>query len=191
MRVGPILTLVLVAGTISALWWLETLRERDRPAPADPAEYHAPEAYFEQFIATGWRGDGTPRHVLSGERMERFTDDKTSEIQAPRLRYHMVTRPSWYIASDHGRVDADGDRIDLRDRVVALRNPTPPDPLVMRTETLTVFLDAGRGETDAPVDVVSAGTRVHSTGMTALFDTGRIDLHNDVRGQHDPTIDAQ
>lgn len=185
MRVGPILAIAAVAATLSALWWLETLRETERAETADPGAVHAPEAYFDRFVARGWQNDGGPRHALRGERMERYSDDESSLVTAPRLHYRPRAQPPWYAASDTGRIDGSGDRVELIDRVAALRNPMPPNPLVMRTARLRVSLADGRAETDDRVHVVSAGTRVHSIGMTARFDDGRIDLHDDVRARHE------
>lgn len=188
MRVGPIITVILSALVLSSLWWLETLRDRERPDQADPDTHHAAEAYFDDFSARAWDRDGGPRHTMRGRRMERFSDDETSHIEEPRVHYHQPAGTPWYLAASNGQVDGTGDRVDLEERVVAMRNPNIPNPMVARTRALTVFLDEGRATTDDPVRVVSSGSRLHSIGMTAFFDTGIVELHNDVRGRHDPAI---
>lgn len=186
MRVGPILTLVLIALAASALWWLETLRETESVATADPAEHRAPEAYFDHFRARAWAGDGLPGHVTSGTRMTRYTDDASSEIDAPRVFYRDPAGPPWYVVSERGHVDAAGDRIDLVGSVVATRGVDAPDPLILRTDSLEILLAEGRANTTDPVDVFTSGSRVHSVGMTATFDSGLVELHSNVRGHHDP-----
>jgi len=188
MRIGPVLAVVLVALAASALWWLETLRQPTAIDVADPAEYHAPETYFDHFEARAWDTPGPPRHVVSGIRMVRFTDDGSSDIDAPRVFYRDPQGPPWYAVSDTGHVDGSGERIDLRERVVATRAPDSPDPLILRTDTLHIDLATGHARTGDPVDVVTTGSRVHSVGMTATFDTGLVELHSDVRGRHDPAI---
>lgn len=185
MRPGPIISLLLIVAVASALWWLDTLRREESVEVADPAARHAPAAYFEHFRARAYDGEGPPRHTITGQRMTRYTDDRSSEIDAPTLFYRDPAGPPWYVVSDRGQLSGDGDRLDLEGRVVATRSPDSPDLLVMRTPWLTVLTDAGRAETEAEVDVVATGSRVHSTGMTALFETGLVELHHDVRGRHD------
>lgn len=186
MRTGPVVALLLIALAASALWWLETFRRGESVATADPAERHAPEAYFEHFRARAWTQAGLPLHITHGERMTRFTDDASSDIDQPEIYYRDPAGPPWYVVSERGRVDASGDRIDLVGRVVATRGVDAPDPLILRTDALQILLAAGRATTDDPVDVFTAGSRVHSVGMTATFDSGLVELHSNVRGRHDP-----
>lgn len=188
MRVGPLLALVLIAVAASALWWLETLRHTETVDAVDPSARHAPETYFDHFVARAWDAGGPPRHRISGVRMTRFTDDGSSDVEAPRVFYRDPLGPPWYVVGDEGWIDARGNRVDLSGRVVATRGPDTTDPLVLRTDSLRVLLDAGTAETADPVDVVTTGARVHSVGMTASFDTGLVELHSNVRGRHDPAI---
>lgn len=186
MRIGPIITLLLITLAASALWWLETLRHTEPVVTADPAERHAPEAYFVHFRARAWAAEGLPRHVTHGERMTRFTDDRSNEVEQPEIHYRDPVGPPWYVVSERGRVDADGDRIDLTGNVVATRGVDAPDPLILHTNALQIRLGTGRATTDDPVDVFTTGSRVHSVGMTATFDSGLVELHSNVRGHHDP-----
>ncbi len=188
MRIGPLLSLLFIAAAASALWWLETLRDPDPREVADPAEARAPAAYFEAFRASAWDGDGPPRHVIRGERMTQFTAGGESDIERPEIHYRDPHGPVWLVVSDHGRVDAAGEHIELRGRVVATREPHAPEPLVLRTPSLAVLLAAGRAETSDAVDVVSAGTRLQAQGVTATFETGLVELHHHVRGQYEPAV---
>lgn len=187
-RIGPIISLALVVAVASALWWLDTLRREAPVETADPAARHAPEIYFAEFRVHAYDAVGAPRHVLTGDRMTRYTDDESSEIDRPTLFFRDPVGPPWYVVSRRGTLDAEGDRLELTGRVVATRSPDSPDLLVMRTPRLTVLTAAGRAETAAEVDIVGTGSRVHSTGMTATFETGLVELHEDVRGRHDSAI---
>jgi len=186
MRIGPLLSLVLIVAVASALWWLQILRGEQPMDTADPTRLHAPETYFEAFTARVYDREGPPRHTLAGTRMTRYTDDSTSEIEAPRLHYRDPDGPPWYLVSAVGRIGPDNERIDLEGRVVATRDPASLDLLVMRTERLTVFTADSRAETDAAVEVVDTGSRVRAIGMTARLVTGLIELHQEVRARHEP-----
>ena len=187
MRIGPLLSLVAIAAVASALWWLETLREREPRDAADPAEARAPEAYFDHFRALAWDAEGAARHDIRGRRMTRFTADGDSEVEAPEIRYRDPHGPPWLVVGDRARVDAAVEHVELRGRVVATRDPEAPHPLFLRTEALAVDLAASRAHAPGAVAVLTTGSRLHAEGATAALDTGVVELHQQVRGRHDPT----
>ena len=189
MRIlGRLGIIVLVIAAASALWWLDTLRER-RPAPeADPQARHEPDYYFNDFRLRAHERMGPPRYVLEGERLVHYADDGTAEVTEPRVRYGGNGDAPWRVRGRRGILSPDGKVVRLEEDVLMRREPTERPPVMLRTAHMTVSTEAGRAETTAPVTVVSPGRRVAATGMTVLFGPGLIQLHEDVRGYYDPAV---
>lgn len=176
---------VLVIAAASAIWWLDALRER-QPAPtAKPKERHEPDYYFEDFALRAHQTEGEPRYVLHGERLVHFADDDTSEVTEPRLRYDRPEDDPWHVSGRRGVVNPRGDVVDLYEDVV-MENRGGQQPMRLHTSRMTVYTEAGRAQTDRPVTMTSPGSRVDAVGMTAWFESDLVELHEDVRGRHDP-----
>lgn len=189
MRIlGRLGLIVLVVVAASALWWLDTLRERQPVPQADPAQRHEPDYYFTDFRLRAHERSGPPRYVIEGERLVQYADDGTAEVTEPRLFYGGNGDPPWRIRSRRGILSPGGDMVELREDVLMRRQATERPPLALRTSRMTVFTEAGRAETDRPVTVVSPGERIAAVGMTMRFGPGIIEFHQDVRGHYDPAI---
>ncbi len=184
-RLALVLLLVVAA---SALWWLDTLRERQPVQQADPEQRHEPDYYFTDFRLRAHERSGAPRYVIEGERLVHYADDGTAEVSEPRVFYRGGGGPPWRARSRHGILGPDGDEVELYEDVLMRRQATERAPLALRTTRMTVFTEAGRAETDRPVTIVSPGQRIAAVGMTARFESGLIEFHQDVRGQYDPSI---
>lgn len=189
MRILARLGLIaLVIAAASALWWLDTLREREPEPVVDPEARHEPDYYFDEFRLRAHERTGPPRYVLEGERLVHFADDGTAEVTQPRLTYGVGEASPWRVTGRRGVLGPDGDVVDLYQDVVMQREPGDRPPVTLRTSHATVYTAAGRAETERPVTVVSPGWRVRAIGMTARFNAGLIELHQEARGRYDPTI---
>lgn len=180
----------LVITAVVALWWLDAAREASEVETADAGERHEPDYYFDDFRLRAHGGAGGPGYVLEGRRLLHYADDGSAEVTAPRLRYRPADGDPWRARGNTGVLAAAGDRLDIDGDVVLVRDPPAGGPTVMETAHLTVFTEAGRAETDRPVEATGTGWRATATGLTALFGPGRIELHSNVRMRHDP-VDAE
>ena len=181
--------LVIVAG--SAIWWVDTLREGDEQRAEPGAPAHEPDYYFTDFRLRTHEAAGLPRYVLRGTRLVHYADDGSATVTAPDLYYRPDTSPPWTMTSETGRLAPSGDRVDMEGNVVMNRQPRDVPPLTLRTSRMTIYTDAGRAETSAPVTVTQPGRRMAAVGATARFGPGLIDLHSDVRGRYEPTSTIQ
>ncbi|MEX2575024.1 MAG: LPS export ABC transporter periplasmic protein LptC [Halofilum sp. (in: g-proteobacteria)] len=180
--------IVLLVAAVSAMWWLDTLRDPDPVDEAPPEARHEPDFYFNDFRLRAHERSGPPGYVIEGERLVHYADDDTAEMTEPRLRLDSGDGAPWRVRSRLGTLSPDGDVLELREDVFMRRDAAARPPLVLRTTRMTVFTEAQRAETDQPVTIVSPGQRIAAVGMTARFATGQIEFHRDVRGDYDPTI---
>lgn len=185
MPIRMIGVIALVAIAAATVWWLDSLRQAERPDPVPPAARHEPEHYFDDFRLRSYEVPGTPVSILHGLRMVRFADDETSEITEPDLDYHDPAGPPWHVTGDRGTLDADGDRLDLEGDVQVTRFDPGEKPILLVTPVLTVFIGPGIAETDAPVDITGPGWTGTAVGMTARLNEGQVDFHHDFRGRHE------
>ena len=183
-----LLFLVLAAIAGITFWWLDTLREVDIAGDGAARPRHEPEHYFERFRVRAHDDAGEPRYVLEGSRLVQYADDRSAEITEPRLRHVRPDQAPWRVRSAQGRIGPAGNRIELAGNVVLRREPAGDPPLVIETARMTVLTDAARADTDRPVTARQPGMRIAATGMTAWFDSGRVELHADVRGVYDPAL---
>lgn len=182
---------VLFLAAASTLWWLDTVREPE-PEPAPRVEMERlPDYYFTGFRIERYQGDGLPRQILHGERLDHFADTDTADIMQPHVDYRPAGAPRWRIRGDRGTLDRPGDLLVL-DGAVRLHRPpaTGVDEATLLTPHLRYDMAAEVARTEQSVRMLSPGTRVDAVGMTAWLESERVELHHDVHVRHDPDLAA-
>jgi lipopolysaccharide export system protein LptC len=179
-----VIALILAAG--SGLYWVDTLRRAGPEPEAGGAPPHEPDAYFVDFTMRRFEQAGGPTYRLSGERLMRFADDRTTLVERPDLDYRPVDAAPWRATAARARTDPDSERVDLIDDVVLRQLPANAAPMSIRTSRLTVLTEAGRAETDRPITAEGREWRIDATGMTAWFDRDLVELHHEVNGRYEP-----
>jgi LPS export ABC transporter protein LptC len=182
---------VLFLAAASALWWMDTVREPElEPEPRVETE-QLPDYYFTDFRSERYRGDGPPRQILTGERLDHFAADDTADVLQPRVDYRPAGAPQWYISGDRGMLARRTDTLDL-DGAVRLYRPPATDvrEATLLTPHLRYDMTAEIAHTERPVRMLSPGTRIDAVGMTAWLESERVELHHDVHTRHDPALAA-
>lgn len=182
---------VLFLAAASTLWWLDTVREPEpEPKPRVDAE-RLPDYYFTDFRIERYLGDGPPRQVLRGERLDHFPDTDVAAIVQPDVDYRPLAAPQWQIRGDHGTLHQLKDTLELEGAVRLHRPPTAGvHEATLLTPYLRYDLTAEIALTEEPVRMLAPGSRIDAVGMTAWLERGRVELHRDVRARHDPALAA-
>lgn len=182
---------LLFLAAASALWWLDTVgRPEPERAPGVAAE-RLPDYYLTGFRIHRYQGSGAPRQTLTGSRLDHFPGTDTADVTGPRVDYRPAGAPAWRMRAEHGTLAQRTDLLEL-DGDVRLHRPATADSseLLLLTPQLTYDLNAEIAHTERPVRLLSPGSRLDATGMTARLAEQRVQFHHDVRARHDPALAA-
>jgi len=160
-------TVLTVAAAIS--WWLArqpgSIPQASRPSGPRTIDY-----YVAGFDVTRMTEAGRPAHRLRAQNLRHFTDDDTSELQAPHLTVYQDETPPWEVDAEKGWVSADGSLVLLSGEVLIERAGNAENrPVRMITRELRVQPQQDYAETDEKVRVESDADWVDAVGMQAWF----------------------
>lgn len=129
-----------LAGIASASWWLS--REAAISPVQKPAAPHEPDYIVEHFTATVMNEAGRPRYRLSAERLVRFADDGSHELEKPYLVQYGAGAPT-HTRAARGWMPADRSVIDMRGAVRMARGQDPKGGAggEIRADTMRLRLD--------------------------------------------------
>jgi lipopolysaccharide export system protein LptC len=176
--------LILVAMLAALTFWLERLVQA--PAPLrDGSTRHDPDYMVENFVAVRMGPDGLRLHQLEANRMVHYPDDDTTELEAPHLLKYDNEKVALSITSKRAHVSNEGETVDFRDDVRAVRSATPTQSeMVLTTDHLHVVPDDNYARTDSPVTIVDANTKVTAVGLELIDKAKVVKLLSNVRGSY-------
>jgi lipopolysaccharide export system protein LptC len=134
------LAVAALAGLAGASWWLS--REATLPAVSRPVARHEPDYIVERFTATVMDETGRPRYRLSAERLVRFADDGSHELEKPHLVQYGNGVPT-HTRAARGWMPADRSVIEMRGSVRMARGQDPKGGAggEIRADTMRIRLD--------------------------------------------------
>ena len=172
---------------IALLSWLLADRISPKPQTSSLENSHRPDSFSGNFTKTVMNEDGIPKHKLSAESMLHYNDDKSTELEKPKLVFFDSDQPPWTIRSDTGHVTSDGKKILLGGNVFISRPAMPGVlPVNIVTTNLTVEPKISYAETDEFAELTSYSNRISGTGLQVHFgQTKRVTLLSNVRGKYE------
>jgi lipopolysaccharide export system protein LptC len=181
------ITLVLAVTTVTATaFWLSRDAEHRLESLLTPSGL-TPELFMEEFTSLVTGPDGAPRYRLSGERMEQYQHDRSSQVQAPVMIIHRADGADWTVISEQGWVSPEGDEVHLLGEVHMARPEAADHPAVdIHTRDVIVWPETRRADTDAHVAVRSPLYRVDGIGMRADLTTSIVELLHEADGTYFP-----
>lgn len=147
---------------------------------------HRPDSFSEDFIKTVMNPDGTPKHQLSADSMLHYDDDKSTELEKPKLIFFDDDQPPWTIQSDTGYASSDGKTVFLGGNVLISRLAVlGVHPVNIVTKDLTIHPKISYAETDKYAELISNSNRIAGTGLQVYFGlTKKVTLLSNVRGKY-------
>ena len=112
----PLLVMLLLA--MLTLWLVRTIAPSNAPAPAIN---HDPDYVVDKLSLLRLSVEGTPRYLLTADKMVHFPNDDSSHLERPTLRQLQPDKPELRFSAARGIVTAGGDVVHLRDDVEILR----------------------------------------------------------------------
>ncbi|NOX76333.1 MAG: LPS export ABC transporter periplasmic protein LptC [Gammaproteobacteria bacterium] len=175
--------LVVVAGL--SIW---LLGKQDIAVPVARSGVPGPDSYMENATTQVFDPQGTLRYRLQAERVAYFREDRRSEFTAPRFIRYRADGQRWTLEAERGVSQGGADRILLQGAVVMRRVAADNRPANLEIHTRDVLIqpEQDTAETVARVVVNRGDSTLHSVGLKAFFEEGRVQLLSQVRGIYAP-----
>ena len=167
----------LVGGSFIAFgsFWMVHLMQTSDEGPGADAFKNQPDYIVEKFSFVRMTPDGKPHYLLSGTKLTHRPSDDSSDIDLPVMQNVAPGAAPMTIVAARAHIRSGADQVDLAGKV-DIRRPASASArsLHMRTETLTVFPDEDRMQTDQPVNLQLGESVITGTGMRANNATRQI-----------------
>ena len=179
-----LLPLLLLLG---ATYWLNQ-QVRPLPPVSDGKKRHDPDFIVSKFSATSLNEQGTPRFILSAQKMEHYPDNDSTYLENLSLSSLYPNQPPVYTTARQGEISSKGNEVFLRDEVKLVRaaNATQSE-MTLATTYLHAIPDLGLMDTNRPIVMSDAHNAIQAIGMTFDNKTRIMKLLAQVRTQHEIT----
>jgi len=176
-RLYPLIVLIVLAG---ATVWLDRVT-RDEESVRSAESRSDPDFTAERARLISFDAQGRQRYELLAERITNYPLPGVTELDRPRLRYDVEGRELRLVA-EKGEVLDGGTEVLLTGDVRGLRVAAPGSPeMTFTSETLRIWPDDQRAETDDPVVLTRGAATAHAEGMKSDNLFGTLDLIGSVR----------
>ncbi|HQT81533.1 MAG: LPS export ABC transporter periplasmic protein LptC [Ferrovum sp. 37-45-19] len=153
---GPLVITLLMALVTGWLW---RVVEHSEVNSVNSKE-HKPDILMSHFMAQQLDEKGRVHYTLNAHQMTHYPDDSSSYFNHVLFTTFEPKEPPVTVQSAHAVRFDNLDKIIFTGDVVVTRRSTIDQPTtILRTQTLTVYLKKGIGETDQPV-VITYGINI-------------------------------
>jgi lipopolysaccharide export system protein LptC len=158
----PVVPLLLLLG---GTYWLN-LQVQPDTSRADSNLRHDPDYIVDNFTATTLDENGKINHVMSAKKMWHYPDDDSTHLETPELQSFSEARPPVRISALTGEITRKGDEVFLRKEVILVRPAfEKASELIFNTSYLHIVPNKNKIETDQPITMTDASTRINAVGM--------------------------
>jgi lipopolysaccharide export system protein LptC len=177
----PFLPLLALLG---ATYWLDQQAQPDL-ATAVFRPRHDPDAIVDGFSATTLSQSGTPSFIVHAGKMLHFSDDDSTNLEAPHITLLDERNLPLYASAQSGIISSKGKEIILSGGVAVQREASNQNrTLNLRTDYLRVLPDQGLMETDRPVELTEPDSTVSAVGLELNNNTRTLKLLSRVRTEY-------
>jgi lipopolysaccharide export system protein LptC len=151
---------------------------------------HEPDYFVDHFALTRLSPTGAPMYRMSGEKLQHYPDDDSSEFSKPLLVSLDPAKPLMTLRADRGRSTAAGEQTQLHDNVLLTRAAQGTTP-ALRIETDYVLLLSAEdvAKTDRPVRITYGTSSLTGVGMEFDNSSRVLNVLSNVRGVWTPPPD--
>ena len=178
-----LLPLLLLLG---GAYWLN-LQVQPAGSGTDQNLRHDPDYMIDNFTATTLDEQGKIRFVMSAKKMWHYPDDDSTHLEIPRLTSLTAEHPPLRMSAQNGEISRKGDEVFLRNEVVIVRPAyAGKSELTFNTNYLHVVPNKDIVDTDQPVTMVDARTRLNAVGMELDNKARTIKFMSQVKTVYEP-----
>lgn len=184
---GLMLTAVFFA--FGSFWLLQAIQSDDGAAGGNAL--NEPDYIVENFSFVRMTENGSPRYVMSGERLVHHPGPDMSVVTRPVVESMAPGRPRMTLDAERGEVFHGENRVELMGKVDIVRPATPTsEALHAQTDALTVLADDEIIKTDRPVRMTLGAAKVEGVGLVAEHPTQKLQLGGRGKIVYPPRQDA-
>ena len=144
-----------------------------------------PDSIAENVTIINMDLEGNPASHFSATKMVHYPHKNTTLASQPNLVVFIKNEQPWHISAKQGEAVDGNTMIRLWDNVKFVQPASQDNPeSTVLTEKFTFWPQKKIGETDKPITLLQAGTKVTAIGLIANTTTGQVDLLKDVRGSY-------
>ncbi len=163
---ASLLPLILLGLLAALTFWLERATQIDNEKH-DGKGRHDPDFIVDNFTVRRFNPGGGLQYVQTAQKMLHYTDDDSTEVTAPALRY-ISERQHTRVTARLAWLGPSGKEIRLNDDVRMVREATADNPeLVVTTSEMFVYPDDELARGDKPVTITEGRSIIHGTGFEA------------------------
>ncbi len=131
---------------------------------------------------------GQPQYKLSSPKYWLYQQEQKSEFDSPNIEIYNKNGSVIYATSKKGETYNENDVITLIGNVEITQPATKEDPYPLNifTDKIRVSQSEQQVTTDLPVTASRGSQKITALGMTLNLDTKILQLHSNVKAQHDP-----
>jgi LPS export ABC transporter protein LptC len=179
---GPV-ALVFLVGLAAGSWWLAN-RGREAEEPATAVRAGQPGYYLRD--ATLQQTDETGRVEMRVTAATAVQDPATRAVRGETLRvdYFLDEPRTWVMTANAGTLPPDGQTVQLEGDVRLTGLDAGSEPAVIRTERMTLDVDASVATTREPVRIEMGKNAITARGLRADLKSDRLQLEDDVHGRY-------
>jgi lipopolysaccharide export system protein LptC len=173
-RVLKFLPMLLMAALTLGTYWMVQMNEPN--LNTEKQKRHVPDYIMEGVVVTTLGPEGNTKFRVVGQKLIRYEDDASSEIDWPIARRFHETRPPITVKSDKGFMDGDMTILDLvgnasltRPAQAATATQTGSARLFMSSSKFTVLMNDDIVKTNRPVNL-EQGLSIMTSQEGAVFD---------------------
>ena len=142
---------------------------------------------MENVVATMINDEGKRTVLIESPKMIHYSENDTTEIQAPHITVYRDSPEPWRIHSDFAKASNGTDKIYFWNHVeIHHATDTATPATTMKTDSLTVFPKENIAQTEDAIIVLQPDTTIHAIGMMANLNDGVVKLISAARGEYVP-----
>jgi len=174
---------LLLAFASALVLWLWRSPRGEAPTSAAPS---ANAAAAPGYVATGAElidtgADGQPQYSLHATQIAQPSPNADIELTAPQLVYHGDT--AWTLTAARGLLPPAAQQVSLQGDVVAQAQRAGASPLVLRTASLNVDMEARTADSSDAVAMEWGRNRLWANGLHADMNSDALRLKSPVHGE--------
>jgi len=175
----PLLVLAIVIRD-----WVETTPENVEVEATIDMSATKSDYYLEEFNTKKYDTNGELEYLVTGQTLAHYPIDDWSKITEPSLVFYRDAI-EWKIDSALGELKQNPSMFTLHGEVVVRRETDGSSPVIMRTEAISILIDANEVRTDEPIEIVSENWQLRSVGLQSSLDKGKLNLLSTVTGRYE------
>ncbi len=170
--------LLALVAAVSSLWVWQMRSDDGPPMMVGPPRS---DYLLYDFELVALDEVGKESFMASGPRLTRHPNLGTLDIETPQFSSPDASGDVWTSSAKRAWVNKEGSELRMLG-AAEVRGPSTDklEPILLRSESLTVFPRENRVVTEAAVTVTEPGSILTATGMRANLDTQRVELLSDV-----------